>query len=66
MEAFSASLAFVWEIHQPPVNSPDKGQWRGALNCSLICAWIGGWVNNGEAGDLRRHGAYYDVTVMVL
>ena len=22
---------------------------------SLICAWINGWVNNGEAGDLRRH-----------
>ena len=22
------------------------------------------WVNNGEAGDLRRHCAHYDVTVM--
>ena len=22
---------FVWEIHRPPVNSPHKGQWRGAL-----------------------------------
>ena len=22
---------------------------------SLICAWINGWVNNREAGDLRRH-----------
>ena len=22
------------------------------------------WVNNREAGDLRRHGAHYDVTVM--
>ena len=22
------------------------------------------WVNNGEAGDLRRHRAYYYVTVM--
>ena len=31
---------------------------------SLICAWINGWVNNGEAGDLRRHRAHYDVTVM--
>ena len=27
---------------------------------SLICAWINGWVNNGEAGDLRRHRAQYD------
>ena len=31
---------------------------------SLICAWINGWVNNREAGELRRHCAHYDVTVM--
>ena len=31
---------------------------------SLICAWINGWVNNGEAGVLRRHPAHCDVTVM--
>ena len=30
----------------------------------LICAWIRGWVNNREAGDLRRHWAHYDVIVM--
>ena len=41
-----------------------KGQWRGILIFSLICAWINGWVNNGEAGDLRRHMAHYDTTVM--
>ena len=55
---------FVRGIHWSPVNSPHKGQWRGALMFSLICAWIHGRVNNGEAGDLRSHGAYYDVTVM--
>ena len=38
--------------------------WRGALMFSLICAQINGWVNNGEAGDLRWDGANYDVTVM--
>ena len=26
--------------------------------------WINGWVNNREAGDLRRHCAHYDITVM--
>ena len=41
-----------------------KGQWRGALMFSLICSWINGWVNNHEAGDLRRHRAHYDVTVI--
>ena len=51
-------------IHRSPVNSPHKGQWRGSLMLSLICAWINGWVNNGEAGDLRRHRAHYDVIVM--
>ena len=33
---------------------------------SLICVWINGWVNNREAGDLRRYRAHYDVTVMEL
>ena len=48
---------FVWEIHLSPMNSPHKGQWRGALMFSLICAWINGWVSSREAGDLRRHCA---------
>ena len=51
---------FVREIHRSPVNSPHKGQWRGALKFSLICAWINAWVNNGEAGDLRRYRAHYN------
>ena len=55
---------FVRGIHWSPVNSPHKGQWRGALMFSLICVWINGWANNGEAGDLRRYHAHFDVTVM--
>ena len=43
---------------------PHKGQWRGALMFSLICARINDWVNNREAGDLRRRRVHYDVTVM--
>ena len=31
---------------------------------SLICAWTNGWVSNRKAGDLGRHWAHYDVTVM--
>ena len=64
METFSASLAFVWGIHRSPVNSPHKGQWRGALMFTLICAGINGWVNTREAGDLRRYRPHYDVIVM--
>ena len=55
---------FVRGIHRSPVNSSHKGQWRGALMFSMICAWINGWVNNGEAVDLRFHSAHYDVIVM--
>ena len=53
---------FVWGIHRSPMTSPDKGQWRGAMMFSLI--WINVWVNNREAGDLRRYCAHYAVTVM--
>ena len=56
---------FVRGIHRSPVNSPHKGQWRRTLMFSLICVWINGWVNNHEAGDLRRHRSHYDVIVMV-
>ena len=62
---FPRYWTFVRGIHRSPVNSPHKGQWRGALMFSLICVWINGWVNNREAGDLRRYRAHYDVTVML-
>ena len=55
---------FMRGIHRSPVNSPHKGQWRGAWMFSLICVWTNGWVNNREAGDLRRYCAHYDVIVM--
>ena len=61
---FLRNWPFVREIHRSPVNSPHKGQWRGALMFSLICAWINARVNNREAGDLRRYRPYYDVTIM--
>ena len=65
METFSALLAHCAGNSPVPVNSPHKGQWRAALMFSLICAWINDWVNNREAGDLRRHRGHYDVTVML-
>ena len=60
METFSALLAICAE------NSPHKGQWRGALMFSLICVLINGWVNNRQAGDLRRYRAHYDASVMAM
>ena len=60
METFLRYWTFFAGIHRFPHN----GQWRGALMFSLICVWIDGWVNNHEAGDLRRYRAHYDVIVM--
>ena len=66
IKTFSALLALCEGNHRSPVDSPHKELWRGALMFSLICAWINGWTNNRDAGDLRRHRAHYDVTVMVI
>ena len=62
METFSVLLVLC--AGKSLVNFPHKGQWREAFMCSLICAWINGWVNNRDADDLRCHRAHYDVTVI--
>ena len=64
MKTFSRYWPFVRWFHRSPVGSPHKGQWRGTLVFSLICSWTNGSVNNLDAGDLRRHRAHYDVTVI--
>ena len=61
---FPRHWLFVRGIHRSPVNSTHKGQWGGALMLSLPCARINGWANSGDAGDLRRDHAHYDVIVM--
>ena len=65
METFSALLATC------AGNSPVTGEfptqrpvtWRLMF---FIRVWINGWVNNREAGNLRRYGAHYDVIVMMI
>ena len=63
---FPRYWSFVRGIDRSPVNSPHKGQWCGALMFPLISVWINAWINNREAGDLRRCHDHYDVTVMYL
>ena len=62
---FPRCWPFVRGIHRWPMDSPHRGQWRGAWMFSLICAWTNSRVNNREAVDLNRHRAHYDVTIMV-
>ena len=63
-----------WKLF--PVTGPLCGEFTGhgefptqrpvtrSLMYFFMCAWINVWVNNREAGDLRRHPAHYDVIVM--
>ena len=55
---------YARRIPRSPVDSPKKGQWRGALKFSLIYAWTNGLANHRDAGDLRRRSAHHDVIVM--
>ena len=55
---------FVGGIHGWPMDSPHKGQCRGAFMFSLNCAWKSCSANNRDDCDLRRHRTHYDVTVM--
>ena len=67
----STALAVGWPHMSPEIRKKtlviihDKGQWRGYSTFSLICAWTNGWANTRDAGDLRRHCAHYDFTVMI-
>ena len=60
----SALLASCAGNSPVPSEFPHKNQLRGALMFSLICHRINGWVNTGEAGDLRLHRTHYCVIVM--
>ena len=66
METFSALLALC------AGNSPVTGEFSTQRPVTRsfdvffdIGAWINGWVNNPEAGDLRRNRTHYDVIVMI-
>ena len=63
---FCVTGLFVRGIHRSPLNSPRKGQWRGALILSLIWAWTNDRVNKRDAGDFIRQRAHYDIGVMMI
>ena len=66
METFSTLLAFCEGNPPVTVDSPHKGQWRGAFVFSLMCAGTNGWENNRDADDLKCHRAHPDSTVMLI
>ena len=46
---FPRYATIVRGIHRSLVNSPHKGQWRGAVMPSLIFARINAWVKNSDS-----------------
>ena len=65
METFSALLALC--VGNSPVTGEFPTQRPVTQSFDVFFDLrlnLNGWVNNREAGDLRRHRVYYDVIVM--
>ena len=66
METFSVLLALC------AGNSPNTDEFLSqrpvtqSFDVFLICAWTNAWVNNRDAGGLRRHRAHYTAIVMIV
>ena len=61
LNGFTRHWTFVYGIHR--WISLTKASNAG-LSCFLWSPWTDGWGNDRDAGDLKRHRAYCDVTVM--
>ena len=48
-----------------PGEFPAQRPVTRSFDVLFICLWINDWVNNREAGDLRRYRAHYDVIVVL-
>ena len=59
---FTALLAFC--EGNPTDTGGFPSQRPVTLDYSLIYAWKNDWANNGDAGDLRRRRAHYDINAM--
>ena len=64
METLTALLTF--SVGNSPVTGefPAQRPVTRKFMFSLICVWNNSWVNNGDAGAVRRRLTHYDVTVM--
>ena len=63
--SMSQHSASTWWLHQKQIFSALLAFCIFCLvSFCFICAWTNSWANSGDVGDLRRHCAHYDVTVM--
>ena len=64
METFSALLAICAGNSPVPGEFPTERPVTRSFDVYFDLRPNNGWVNNHEAGDLRRNRAHRDVTVM--
>ena len=64
METFSALLTICAENSPVPGEFPTQRPVTRSFDVFFDLRPNNGWVNNREAGDLRRHQAHCDVIVM--
>ena len=65
MEAFFALLALCAGNSPATIEFPAQRPATRSIDVFFdLPELVNGWVNNREAGDLRRYRAHYDVTVI--
>ena len=64
MKTFFALLAICAGNSPVPGELPTQRPVTRSFDVFFDLRLHNGWVNNGEAGDLRRHRIHYDVIVM--
>ena len=68
MHMMTSSNGNIFPVTGPLCGELTGSRWIPLTKASFdvfffICAWTNVWVNNRDAGDVRRCRAYYDVTV---
>ena len=66
METFSALQALCAGISPLTDDFPSPRPVTWTSDVSLVCSWTNGWVNNRDAGGLRRDRTHYGATVMTI
>ena len=64
METFSALLALCAGSSSVTGEFPAQRPVTRSYDVFFKYAWTNGWINDRDAGSLRRHSSHYDVTVM--
>ena len=64
MEAFSALLALCAGNSPVPGEFPSQRPVTRSFDVIFDLRWGNAWVDNREAGDLRRYRVHYGVIVM--